>query len=345
LEFLRATFLDELQSEANTSVEDGRIRIRSYKWSPEEVLAGMLTAEAIDSLFGDWIQERKEDRIAAAEELLKEYNQTPRFQKLTEAYERGSVTPFIGAGLSIPSGYPGWTAYLYYLQSKSRTLKAEIDALLDVGRYDEAAELLHEDLGQTFNEELDNVYGRNLPISGVVRLVPYVFDAGVITTNFDSVIKRCYDDADRSFSEQLIGTRMVELPRYIGTNERFLVKVHGHAWTTSGRVLTKSEYDRAYPSRAEAAAAIEALATRTLLFMGCSLTIDRTMQVLKQVVATQGANNCVRHYAFMEDPGEAGLRQLREEALIACSIHPIWYRNGEHDTSLECLLWALTQNT
>jgi hypothetical protein len=49
------------------------------------------------------------------------------------------VIPFVGAGLSIALGLPGWTEFLL-TQSQSIGMRARINELLKAGLYEEAAE-------------------------------------------------------------------------------------------------------------------------------------------------------------------------------------------------------------
>jgi hypothetical protein len=341
MDYLQSAFLDALAQEQNTYVEDGRIYIRAHHWAPEDVLRTMLKPEAYNEAFDDWIAERQEELVAAADGILKQYALGDRFQALTEAYSREAVIPFVGAGLSIPSKYPGWTAFLRAQRKETDIEENVFEQMLHGGRYEEAAELLATKLGAGFNEAVHNSFGLSREIIGCVQYLPYVFNSAAITTNFDDVLKRSYDNAKQSFAETIPGNRSVELPRIMAAGNKVLVKLHGTATSGFGRILTKTEYDRHYAGQTELKRAITALCSRTLLFVGCSLSVDRTLGVMKQLVDENGHDGIARHYAFLEDPGSPTARSSRRTMLLACNIYPIWYPPGEHDTSIEALLTKL----
>jgi hypothetical protein len=341
VDYLQSTFLDALAQEQNTYVEDGRIYIRTHHWAPEDVLRTMLKPEAFKEAFDDWIAERQDELVAAADGMLKQYSLEDRFKALTEAYNREAVVPFVGAGLSMSSKYPGWTAFLRAQRNETDIDETAFEQMLQAGRYEEAAELLATKLGAGFNEAVHNSFGVSREIIGCVQYLPYVFDSAAITTNFDDVLNRCYDNARQSFAETIPGNRSVELPRILAAGNKVLVKLHGTATSGIGRILTKTEYDRHYADQNELKRAIMALCSRTLLFVGCSLSVDRTLGVMKQLVAENGHDNFARHYAFLEDPGSQTARTSRRAELLACNIYPIWYPAGEHDTSIEALLTKL----
>jgi hypothetical protein len=49
------------------------------------------------------------------------------------------VIPFVGAGLSIPFGFPGWGAFLLS-QARAAGIEKQIQKRIDAGEYEEAAE-------------------------------------------------------------------------------------------------------------------------------------------------------------------------------------------------------------
>src|SRR5580704_9061226 len=71
------------------------------------------------------------------------------------------VTLFVGAGLSIPCGFPGWTNFLMK-QAETVGLRARIRSVLDEGEYDAAAqELAIAFGGHAFNDSIRHMFGAN----------------------------------------------------------------------------------------------------------------------------------------------------------------------------------------
>ena len=134
MKHLRPIFADALAQEQNLFVEKGRVHIRNKHWAPDEILEGLLDTDAYDDLFLDWVQERKEELIESAKTILDDNGLQDRFGKLKEVYARGAVVPFVGAGLSVSSGYPGWTAFLKQHIRETAIDPEEFDQILEIKR-------------------------------------------------------------------------------------------------------------------------------------------------------------------------------------------------------------------
>ena len=342
-EYLRPAFKEALAQEQNLRVDKGRVHIRYMHWAPDEVLEKMVEPAAYDDLFGDWADERREELTEAVKVMLDETGQLPRFRKLKEAYQAERVLPFVGAGMSQPSEFPGWTAFIRDLVRETTVPADVINDMLKSGLYEEAAQCLADALGPAFNEAVENAFGSSPPLRGCVQLLPHVFDTSVITTNFDDVLKRSYGAAGVTFSEEMSGSDATELPRMLGAGRRVLLSLHGRATSAKGRILTAEEYEQHYGTGDGLQNAIGAICTSTLLFLGCSLTVDRTLLAMKKLVETRGHDNVTRHYAFLALPKSDAEKVERRDQLVASNIYPIWYHAGTHDESIESLLLALLE--
>lgn len=343
MKHLKPIFADALAQEQNLFVDKGRVHIRNKHWAPDQILEGLLDPAAYNDLFLDWVQERKEELIESAKSILNEFRMQDRFGRLKEVYARGAVVPFVGAGLSVSSGYPGWTAFLKQYAREAAVNPDEFDQILRDGKYEEAAQKLADALGPAFNEAVENAFGRSRDVSGCVQLLPHAFDSCVITTNFDDVTKRCYEAAGKPFSEELSGEHSRELSRKLAEGKRILLKLHGTSTSPRGRILTAAEYQKHYGDGEELQKAIEAICSKTLLFIGCSLTVDRTLAAMKIFVQANGHDNIARHYAFLPVPSNEAEKIARRDALVACNVYPIWYPEKAHDESIEALLLALME--
>lgn len=321
--------------------EEGGVYISGYTFSRDNILKE-LEIEGYTEAFNEWLQQRKNENIARAEEILSLFDNQGRFRKLREIYARGAIIPFVGAGMSMPSEYPGWTEFLYQMLDETKVNKAVFDETIAKGQYEEAAQMLSDALPVgCFLEHVENAFGGNQDICGVVQRLPQVFKQAVVTTNFDNVLNRCYENANFNFEEELLGPNAEELPRALGENRRVLVKLHGKANSSRNRILIKDEYDNHYQNDHALETVIEAISNRTLLFLGCSLTVDRTVQCLSRIVARKGHEHVPRHYAFLKlNEGED--RLARRDQLAAANIYPIWYTD-DHDESIEALLEKLTE--
>ncbi len=333
MEFLKKIFNSELN-------EKGHIEIAGYTFQRDEVLNTM-DSEAYKQAFIDWKEARKTNLISKADEILSPYNNLNRFKALQNKFKENKTLPFIGAGMSMPSNYAGWTSFLYQLRADTTITESELDNLINNGEYEKAAQILLNDMPQnSFDEAISNEYHLDNDIFGAVQYLPYIFTTSVITTNFDNVLKRCYDDSSKPFSEVILGADAEELLRLISSEDKLLVKLHGKANSSIKRILTEDEYNKHYGDSTILKKSIETICSNSLLFLGCSLSTDRTIKTMIKIVTEQG-RSAVPHYAFigLNDKAE---RLYRRDELAKANIHPIWYdANDNHDECIEALLLKL----
>ncbi len=343
MEFLKEEFLDQLRAEIDDTT--GNVIIEAAQFTPQKILE--FNSETFDMAFDEWCENKKQERLEKADEILALYDNQRRFEVLKASYSRGAIVPFVGAGMSMPCGYCGWTGYLRKTLKETTVDPQTLEDLLDDAKYEEAAQLLFDNMKEgPFNESLENDFGHELPLSGAVRYLPYLFaSSSVITTNFDDVLKRSYEEMQKPFSEVLLGSEAIDFPRQLGAGKNILVKLHGKATSGKNRVLTLDEYNTHYAGADSLQNCIEAISNKTLLFLGCSLSIDRTVQCLKNVFTTKGAEAAVRHYAFLAIGDDEEKRIGRKNELAEANIFPIWYSEDEdHDECLMALLEKLAED-
>ncbi|TVX99075.1 SIR2 family protein [Cohnella terricola] len=334
MDYLKSQFHDFLN-------EEGEVRIAGYTFYRDVILRD-LEGDGYQEAFNEWLQQRQEENLSCADEILSCYDNNGRFRKLQEIHRRGAIIPFVGAGLSMPSGYSSWTAFLYRILSETRISKADFDTLITKGAYEEAAQMLFDDLPSgSFLEQIENEFGTQRDIAGPVQRLPYLFKNTVITTNFDGIISKSYLNATLEFDKELLGADAQYLSRELGENKRVLVKLHGEADSSRNRIFTKSEYEHHYSNQSVLENVIEVISNRTLLFIGCSLSVDRTIQALTNIVQRKGSENVPRHYAFLQLQDEDE-RLTRRDILAAANIYPIWYKD-DHNKCIEALLEKLAE--
>ena len=130
----------------------------------------------------------------------------PSIRDLLDQLRSGpSVVPFVGAGLSMPYGLSGWTQFLQKLSEQAGELEV-VQSLLLEGKYEEAAELLSTSLGvQAFNDSLRHEFGDHALVEPnrktPVTLLPQLAEGPVVTTNFDHVLERVFEDAGKPFDQ------------------------------------------------------------------------------------------------------------------------------------------------
>ena len=339
MDLLKEEFLDQLRAEVDEKT--GKVIIEAAEFTPQQILQD-ISETTFEEVFNEWCENRKLERLERAKSILSRYGNERRFRVLRKRFSSGAIIPFVGAGISMPSGYSGWTDFLNRLIEETTADKTKFQQLMSSWQYEEAAQFLFENMGEArFNEELENEYGHDNSIYGAVRLFPYIFRSSVITTNYDNLLKRCYETVGQPFADSLIGSEAVELPKLLGEEKKILLKLHGKSNSSRNRILTQSEYNEHYKEKDQLKKCIQALSTKTLLFLGCSLGIDRTIQTLIEIVDQEEQGALPKHYAFLKlDKDDE--RVSRAEQLARANIYPIWYTE-DHDEAIEALLEKLTE--
>jgi hypothetical protein len=243
----------------------------------------------------------------------------------------------------MPMGFPSWKGFLEELAERCGESQAVAD-LLTTNRFEEAAEKVEGALSpEIFFDQVRQTFGHRRSVAcqlrGAVLALPELPTGPVVTTNFDHVLERAYIEAGLPFEHVLWGAQVDLLRRAITENKQFLFKVHGDAEERSGRVLTEREYDEHYaPHRqGDIGAQLESFfVSRVLLFVGCSLVQDRTMQLLSGALPRAPG---MTHYAIVERPAKDEDLFARQKALGACGIRPIWYPSGDHHLIEPLLRW------
>ena len=262
------------------------------------------------------------------------------------------LIPFIGAGLT-QFAYCSWPKALETLSNKlTNSANAQkVADLINSKRYLEAAQLLEDfrapvnlarDLAGIFSTgKLEQKRGK-LP-QEPISLLPYLFPELVLTTNFDETLETVYREGGHPFQTVFLPGHpelLRQLMRQGGV--RGLFKLHG---TVTGElieyekiVFTRAQYDLHYgkdsPLTCELKACFE---KRMMLFLGCSLENDRTMELLQEVIQSGDS-----YYAVIScEPSERDekIRQLGEK-----HIRAILYEKGRHE-AVRVILEHLLEET
>ncbi len=266
--------------------------------------------------------------------------------RLVECFNRYEyVVPFIGAGMSVPFGYPSWTGFLRGA-AKDANRSAEVANSIAKGMFDDAAQIICDAFGQSvFDDLITQTFGDNgSKAKGAEPLVvvPHITTGLVITTNFDSKTKDTFAENDAPLElargpaiDTVVGASLARKP--------LLWHVHGTADERSNRVVTASDYRRAYPDERPdktIGVAVDWLLERVfvsqrMLFLGCSLLTDRTVQALQNA---HGKNPVRQHFAILEEPVDSD-KIHRTRQLGEMGICPIWYPAGRYDLIYPTLRW------
>lgn len=271
---------------------------------------------------------------------------------LVEQLQTGGVIPFVGAGMSVPFGLPDWKSFLTSL-APDGLAKKRIKLRLAKGDYEEAAEsLLHWRGGNALQDGIDFTFGpkalRASPADAAIRRLPELCAGPVLTTNFDSVLERVFEEAQRPFKDKdiVVGMQVDRLRKAVHQRGRVLVHLHGTAIDRTDRVFTLSEYRKRYGVSSPLEAVLRLVMTWPLLFLGCSLNNDRPVRALRKLGAElrrRKAEALLAHYAVLEYPSDADKLRRRLGELARMGVKPIWYPTGKRGLIRDLLDFLVEQ--
>lgn len=300
-----------------------------------------------------WQDDLYETKHEAARRLIAENQYEHRFADLLQAIARGRVVPFVGAGLSAPCGMPLWGDALNLLLTRLVPPDAEaIRANIANGQYLQAAQALAaHDNPQTANFISTTYRLRELRLAGPVTLLPKLTHGCIVTTNFDDAIEKTYELADMRFEHYMHGAQDHNFFSRMLRGDRCILKLHGDAESRATHILTREQYDQAYGhpfdfSRPLPRALRQIYLSQSLLFLGCALEQDLTMELFTAAMEA-GGFEVPAHYALLPSPADEAARRQKEARLVRLNIQPLWYpvgAAGTHEAVQQLLELALDVN-
>lgn len=128
-------------------------------------------------------------------EFIKQRELKPVFKDLVEAIRRQRIVPFVGAGMSNPSGYPLWGKALKEMAERIDGLdKDEIDKQLAAFEYFDVAQLLWDSESAQVKNYIRNKFSDNNldadEVIGAITCLDQISKGCVITTNFDGLVEK-----------------------------------------------------------------------------------------------------------------------------------------------------------
>lgn len=263
------------------------------------------------------------------------------FEELKKSCQRGFVIPFVGAGMSKSAGLPEWKEYLLRLCEDAALDRETMRERLETrGDFEGAMNDIVEQLGiNRFERDFERSFTVPEEVTGAASLLPRLFDCCVITTNFDRVLEQTYASERKHFINTCTGRGNASaFFRAIPAGERYLLKLHGNIDNAMERVLNQAEYNLAYGAEGNVnmAAPLPRLLKRlfssySFLFLGCSLSADRTIQTFMRVVLDEGRDTLPHHYALLASPADADKKRIIDQRLADAHITPLWYPEGAHE--------------
>ena len=281
-------------------------------------------------------------------------NNASIFAELKTAHQRQQLTPFVGAGLSVFCGYKLWPQILNELASYLTRTEQQEEALqmIQNNQYLEAAQYIQDRYRRILHrlpsiidyEKIKTCAPRDKKQSAA-WVLPWLFDnRPVMTTNFDSVLETLFWEQSCPFQQVVQPHDPSLLTQTRQGNLHNLFKLHGEigqdAAALDRLVFTKNKYDDIYAEKGELCTELNQwYENQKLLFLGCSLAMDKTMEVLKAAV---DRNPGITHYAIVGCKKEQ--IDTQRERLGELGIDAIFYDDSNHNAVRVVLERLLEEN-
>ena len=318
-----------------------------YSYDVSDILYWVERDTYFDEL-SKWNGVKLEEKHQQAMLFLKESNQFPIFLDLVDAIKRRRVAPFIGAGASLAADYPSWGNALKTLANQmGGDTPAEVKDDLDNYRYLAAAETLYNKNEHVFQNFVQTEFrlkpdheGEKPIFPPVIDLLPSFAKACVVTTNFDRLIEKRFERLnDKPLDGYMYGKQ--EQNGFVSQllkGEQCLMKLHGDSEQAQSYVFTESQYVEAYGEneidfKKQLPRSLRQIyISYSLMFIGCSLEQDRTLELFKSV-KDEGHFEIPNHFALLPDC-DPEIKTQKMGTLLGMNIKPVWYEVKESDHSM-----------
>lgn len=258
-----------------------------------------------------------------------------RFEQLVERLAVEEVVPFVGAGISTGGGFPTWANHLRQQGRTAGLAQPQVEAWLAQGDYEAVIADIERQHGRdVFAQEIRDVFGKRGRIEDITLLISELFADTLVTTNYDRLLEQVYDKGDGSHVQVLAGTTAMAVapdPKRVT-----LIKIHGDFADPAHCILSKAQYDAAYGAGdLDLQLPVPRILARyysnnSLLFLGCNLRNDRTLQVFRATKLAAGDTLLPPHFCLEQVPARLEDLTARNIELLRLGITAIWYPEKQY---------------
>jgi hypothetical protein len=303
--------------------------------------------------YAAWDGLAEEERHQRAVDYLKSSNQLAIFRDLVESIRRGRIAPFVGAGSSFCLGLPLWCDALAKLaqeiEDATPAKKPACDAArteIAAGNLMKAGAILYSADKTAVDQFVLTNYATKpdltlADVSGLALLLPDLSDGCIVTTNYDNLIEKVFVFKGKPIEGYMHGTQEHNFAVNLIKGDLCILKLHGDAKNSTTYILSDQQYKRAYGapfdySKPLAKALRQIYVSHTLLFLGCGLDQDKTLELFTDVKLSK-AFDVPQHFAIVERSTTTQLTAQKQKRLGLLNIRTLWFDRGDF-SMIESLL-------
>lgn len=265
--------------------------------------------------------------------------------------QRNDIIPFVGAGISMQCGLYSWIEMLdmiakdYFTANEIQELHAKGDCYEYADKIVEAVgneHMVMSRIGELFNNT-------KISLTESPFILTSSFSNLIVTTNYDTILEEAACQSVQTIPlKPLLPCLKGQVDAAIQNNARCLLKLHGSIEETSSFVLTSSQYNKFYGTRFSRKNKplpkyLNKLFTaKKLLFVGCSLEFDRTLDILCECVEN---DERISHYAIVPWIEDENRRVQRNRHLMKLGVEPIYFPEGDYNSVRKLLRYLAEENS
>ena len=254
------------------------------------------------------------------------------YQNLKESLSRGEVVAFVGAGLSVGAGLPGWYALISELAERINYELppgqwATSDALIEAAQAYVNERGLHS-LVMFLKERLDTSARSPTAAHQALARLPISL---VLTANYDDLLERAYRDAGKRVQTVVQDADIPFMRREPDAVN--IVKLYGDLDRPDTIVLAREQYEAFFLRRPQMIKLLETeLARSDLLYLGWSHT-DPHFNLVFGELLSRFKEFMRSGYAVMFDLPEAGRKELDRKRIHLVQFEP------DSDRTVQLAAW------
>ena len=257
-----------------------------------------------------------------------------------------NIVPFLGAGVSMPYGYPLWSELLLKVlidiqpvNCMPETTYQEIMELINKGHYMRATEEMYKYWSSLEDFVCQEIFAINPSNNSCLEKYIHLFPSHLyLTTNYDDVVENILRQHPPYKLNDIIATSPITPNTGLKSKEPTLYYLHGKYTNPNSIIFSNSDYNYFYgPERTTNIKAVrrqflarklqEIYTTSPLLFIGCSMNMeeDRILKLLKKFNAMGHLPNDFSYALLNAEDLTKEQMDFKKNELLSIRTHPIWY--------------------
>lgn len=262
---------------------------------------------------------------------------------------RRNIVPFVGTGISKGCGLYTWGELLHKL-AVDYLAADEIGLLERKGDFFDYADQIVKASGNSdmIMKRIREIFTEATVCSTEIPyLLVSMFSPMVITTNYDTLLEDASRNSLKGPLKPLLPCLTGQMNEAIQVNDRSLLKIHGSVEETQSFIFTRKQYRKFYgekgnrDNRLVPAYLMKIFSGKKVLFVGCSLDKDYTLEILEECIQQ---NRSISHFAIVPYPFDPNERIKRKRELTKLGIEPIYYPQGDFQAVNKLLNYLAEEN-